>query len=1067
MLAMSAATPAIAAGNDVSTPRQVAVWQKELGNHRVLLKVDKASPAVAAKMDWRRPGRLSEKNNLLVVHLDSGKTVDNRVIIKSDRESGEIIFDASAGPGLYAVYTHQPRNPAQVILEADPNALKKASKGKKNFDPSKMASSKPTGYKRADLNAEYPLVTYVTKKDTADAKWLKANNLNDSKAQAAQLDKLPQASVVAFEALKISGDPSTQSRNLFDNMETIATAKETADFLSKQNSANGFLVFPEPRENQIKMRRDMPQHWVQNGTSDKFTVKAQPGEYIPFQMGVYAMAELKNLKVNFSPISNGSEEISTDQMNCFQNGGNDWTGKPFEKSVEVGANRVQPMWCGIMLPKTASGNYNGKLTITADGFPTQEIDLTVAVSGAVLEDHGDSNPSKLTRLRWLDSTRGANDDDVVTPFTPLERKGNKISLLGREVELAENGLPKQLTSYIDMYSIQPNGQDLFAEAASLKLTGANGDIALKSEGIKYITEKVGAISFETVQTSDKIKLVGEGKLEADGYIRYRYTFTSDQAVKLDNVALTLPLQADTAKYVAGSLSNIAGLRPEKANIPIEGGIMYQAFWSGDYNVGVGCILKNHEDEWNAENKTKKSTPTSPTWENGGNGNYQISESNNTAVVSVNTGAITISPDEPLELNFSLLLTPFKPIRGDRWGFRINHRKPGMDPELPYAKKHGAKVVNLHHGATWNRHINYPFIDSQGLKAFVDEAAKLDISVKLYNTVRELSTRCEELWILRSLGDEILCDDVGFETLDPQPATAQIDRFTRTGGQWMSEHMRDNYRVRWHTNVHSLDEELETKVGRQHDGAFSVQGLSRWHNFYVEGLNWLRKNTGVRGVYLDGIGYDRGIIKRARKAMTIEGLPAPQIDFHGAVNYAWIQHAPYCDSMWYGEGAKYTADPAYWLVEVSGIPFGLTGEILSGSPTANQYRGMLYGMSRRLDWGGKEETAALWKLWDDFKIEDAEWIGYFSEKPLGKTNLDNVPMTIYKKDGESMLVIASWEKGDCEVTLDVDWKALGLDPAKVTLTAPAIDGMQDAGQFKANDKIKLEELGGKILIASEK
>jgi hypothetical protein len=35
----------------------------------------------------------------------------------------------------------------------------------------------------------------------------------------------------------------------------------------------------------------------------------------------------------------------------------------------------------------------------------------------------------------------------------------------------------------------------------------------------------------------------------------------------------------------------------------------------------------------------------------------------------------------------------------------------------------------------------------------------------------------------------------------------------------------------------------------------MKGLSRWHNFYVEGLRFLMERTGIDGLYLDGIGYD--------------------------------------------------------------------------------------------------------------------------------------------------------------------------------------------------------------------
>ena len=42
---------------------------------------------------------------------------------------------------------------------------------------------------------------------------------------------------------------------------------------------------------------------------------------------------------------------------------------------------------------------------------------------------------------------------------------------------------------------------------------------------------------------------------------------------------------------------------------------------------------------------------------------------------------------------------------------------------------------------------------------------------------------------------------------------------------------------------------------------------------------------------------------------------------------FMQHFPYIDSLWFGEGYDYDAPPEYWLLEVSGLPFGLMGDMM--------------------------------------------------------------------------------------------------------------------------------------------
>ena len=52
--------------------------------------------------------------------------------------------------------------------------------------------------------------------------------------------------------------------------------------------------------------------------------------------------------------------------------------------------------------------------------------------------------------------------------------------------------------------------------------------------------------------------------------------------------------------------------------------------------------------------------------------------------------------------------------------------------------------------------------------------------------------------------------------------------------------------------------------------------------------------------------------------------------------------PYIDSLWFGEGfdlEQRGMGPDYWLVEMSGVPFGLPSELMA---PGNPWRGMLHG-----------------------------------------------------------------------------------------------------------------------------
>jgi hypothetical protein len=50
-----------------------------------------------------------------------------------------------------------------------------------------------------------------------------------------------------------------------------------------------------------------------------------------------------------------------------------------------------------------------------------------------------------------------------------------------------------------------------------------------------------------------------------------------------------------------------------------------------------------------------------------------------------------------------------------------------------------------------------------------------------------------------------------------------------------------------------------------------------------------------------------------------------------------------------------------------------------------------------------------------------------------------------------------------VKLDVDWKRLGLDPARVRLKAPAVAQFQDAASFGPGDAIPVAAKRGWMLV----
>lgn len=142
--------------------------------------------------------------------------------------------------------------------------------------------------------------------------------------------------------------------------------------------------------------------------------------------------------------------------------------------------------------------------------------------------------------------------------------------------------------------------------------------------------------------------------------------------------------------------------------------------------------------------------------------------------------------------------------------------------------------------------------------------------------------------------------------------------------------------------------------------------------------------------------------------------------------------PYIDSLWFGEGYDYNEEPDYWLVEVSGIPFGLMGDMMR---EGNLWRGMLYGMTTRFRCA---DPSALWRLWDSFGIANATMAGYWEARPPVSSDHADVRVTTYARHGLAALVaVASWHPLPLSVALAFDWAALGLDGSHVRLTLPDV------------------------------
>ena len=970
--------------------QQALRWNADaLGNHRYLVQVDKPANAVRVLIPWRRRDAHPEQVAVIVTAPD-GSVVPNVLRGRIDPASGELVFQATQA-GTYAIY-YQPY----------------VSKGRSN----------------------YPTVTYATPSDTADAAW--KSRVGD----ASRWSRLPQATVLRYEAV--------DDFDAYTSMERTATADELQAFLAA-HPTEGLLLFPETRANPIRMFDALPESWAKRGPGGALSDTAQRGEYLSFQLGAWApRAAVNDVRVSFSDLhADDGASLPASAFTCFNLGGVGYDGHPFTARVDVAQGRMQPLWMGLDVPLGAKpGLYRGRMTVTAEGLPPQSIPLAITVGSGSAVAHGDDDPFKLTRLRWLNSTL-AQDDAVVKPLTPITVRGDTLGILGREITLGVSGLPARISSRFDerMTGFSKTSKALLASPIRLTVEDDAGQHVLTSAQLLQVQiDGPGMVHWQVAANAGALQGEVKGSLEADGSMVLAIALSAQQDVSLRDIRLSIPMEHAAAAYQLG-LGRQGDRAPDDFSWKWNVENNQDGAWIGSVNAGLEFHLRdeNYQRPLNTNFYHQQPLRMPTSWDNGGQGGIHLRSEEKDYRVDAFSGPRQMKAGETLHYDIVMRVTPFKTIDpAKHFAERFFHKYGDLDA----IKADGADVVNIHHATPINPWINYPFLESAAMRAYIDAAHQRGMRVKIYDTVRELSDRAPELPMLESLGHEVISAGKG------------------GGFSWLQEHLDGDYIAAWH-------------VPENRDAAVINAGQSRWHNFYIEGLDWLARNVGIDGLYLDDVAYDRTTMKRVRKVLQAHRAD-PLIDLHSAsqfnprdgyINSAllYMELFPYIDRLWFGEEFDYQkTSPTYWLTEISGIPYGLMGEMLQND--GNPWRGMLFGMTNRLGWSPGSDPRGLWKLWDSVGIEQAQMIGWWVHDAPVKTGRDDVLATSYvRKGNKTLIAIASWAPQTVDVRLAVDWKALGLSPGRVSLTAPEIAGFQPRASFKPSDVVSVEPGKGWLIV----
>jgi hypothetical protein len=647
--------------------------------------------------------------------------------------------------------------------------------------------------------------------------------------------------------------------------------------------------------------------------------------------------------------------------------------------------------------------------------------------------------------------------------------------------------------------------DAAGNAGTQTVTSPAAVTALDNSTVSW--SATSTVSFAGGGPASSVVLVVEGTLSFDSYVGFSVSLTlpsqSAAPVQLSDARLSYTLHPDMLTYVAGmnmegsdwpglpgAAEGEGGAAAETAAAAQEAFARFKAgtgsgdapawqwrwtsttpsnkVWTGRVDAGLLFAIRGAGDAWESPmfGKDFPSVPFVPTtWGGVGalptNNPYGVNATVGGLVVAF-SGPRVINSTSPVSLSspfqFDLAITPARPLNmSTHWAndrtFQVGYGTDYLSPQQ--VRAYGStSIVTLHqgvpgviNGSLVNPYINYPFPPEvvPFLTNYTEQSNELGMVAKFYYTLRELSSHAAETFAFRALGDEILLD-LGSPYVIPQPGYCQ-DSDCHGGGAYLHEHLVTGYVSCWQQGLG--DGEI--------DAAFCTVGTSRLFNYYLEGLAWsIQHPPHMNGIYYDGIGFTRKSTWRIRRAADVAGASSPlglrpHLDLHTGRDptppvCSYVGAYAMVDEVWNGEGFAFNKGPAYWMVEVSSMVHGLTGDRLGGATPSDDYKGMLWGMAQR----NSAAAPGLWALWDAARLNETTQIGWWEDDaainltytctgaaPPYHTSILASVYTAFQS--HALVSIASFCPTDESVTLVIDWDALGLDPASVTVSAPVVAG----------------------------
>ena len=370
--------------------------------------------------------------------------------------------------------------------------------------------------------------------------------------------------------------------NCFSVMEMMAAPAEASAAIAallSQSSPPFVGVFPEDRDHSVRVRDGgIPVRWALAALHPvPFVIAGAPGEFLPFQLGVWAYAvAAPNITVASTAFTSpSSPSISPSDVAILSTGGSDTKGAPFTKPFGVDFGTAGSIWIGVQVPIDAQSGtlYSGNITIGCGGSNCSSanaviVPMTLSVSGGSVPYAGAQNVSSLSRLSWLNSKRGL-EDVVPAPFTSVTVTGGQgtgqplvVSSLLKDVFLSATGLPNDIQAAFPTVAngvTSTESRLMLAEPVAFSLFGAGGSpfpvtpLSPAPTVAELLNSSVSWTASSAVSTpgGNNITMSVTGSLDFASYLTFAVTLYSPVAASISDARLSFRLNPSVFVLMAG------------------------------------------------------------------------------------------------------------------------------------------------------------------------------------------------------------------------------------------------------------------------------------------------------------------------------------------------------------------------------------------------------------------------------------------------------------------------------------------------------------------------------------